>query len=138
MVSVSVFLAYLLTARGLRNVFPFSVFDMYEMRSPLVTTRLLVLDSNNQTTEIRRFESFQCEPKSPDIQTFRVCGEGAQMNVMPYVARDLQILLDARLGDVSSGEEVTLIARTWRLQDRPGPSPFSDCALARCRARRAP
>lgn len=137
MVAASVFFVYFLTARGLHNVFPFSIFDMYEMRAPSVATRLFVLDSSGHIDELHRFDSFQCNPSSPKLQELSVCGEEAQLGSIPYVARDIQLILDARLKPVSSGEEVKLIARTWRLQETPGPSPFQDCVLARCRAVRS-
>jgi hypothetical protein len=121
------------------NAFPFSVFDMYEGRSPAVATRILVLDGAGRTSELHRFDAFQCEPAAPQLEDIRSCGDAAVWGQISYVARDAQIYLDAHRKEVSSGEDVRVVARVWRLREQPGPSPYEDCELARCRAvRRAP
>jgi hypothetical protein len=137
LVSASIFVTYLLAARGVRNLFPLSVFDMYKSHAPDVATRIIAVDAAGRAEELHAFEAFRCEPAAPRLDELRSC-EHAERGRIPYVVRDAQIYLDQHLRGDARGEEVTIAARTWRLQGRPGPLPFADCALARCVARRKP
>ncbi|MCU0657681.1 MAG: hypothetical protein MUF64_21200 [Polyangiaceae bacterium] len=134
---MSIFFTYLLAARGVRNLFPLSVFDMYKTHAPDVATRILAVDARGHGGELHAFDGFRCEPAAPSLQELSGC-EGAVRGRIPYVIRDAQIYLDQHLESTTEGEEITIVARTWQLRRQPGPLPFSDCALARCVARRKP
>ena len=132
----AIFFAYLLAARGVRNFFPISAFDMYQGKSPTTASRVLVLDATGQTSEMTSYEAFQCDPPRPNLADVDHC-DYAGFGRIDYVTQDLQIHLDAHLQpSVSGGHEVKLVWRKFTLEERPGPPTFADCPLAVCLARR--
>jgi hypothetical protein len=132
----TIFVVYVVAARGVRNFFPISAFDMYQARSPDIASRIMAIDLSGQTVEIERFDVFQCDPPQPALENNRHCSH-AGVGRVDYVVRDKQIYLDGHLSNnLSGGEEVKLVWRTVVLEDRPGPPASSDCILANCRARR--
>jgi hypothetical protein len=129
----AIFIAYVLAARGIRNFFPISAFDMYQRQSPTIATRILVVDAAGASSEITQYDAFQCNPAQSKLENVQHC-EGAAIRGPGYVVRDQQIYLDAHLRSGSiEGPEAKLVLRTFTLEDRPGPPTFSDCALAVCR-----
>ncbi|MDI1449531.1 hypothetical protein [Polyangium sp. 6x1] len=129
-------IAYLLAARGIRNFFPLSVFDMYQGRSPDVASRVLVVDAAGEAAELTAFDGFSCAPAWPKLDDVRHCAFGDQGRV-EYVPRDLQIHFDAHVtSDAAGMEDGHIVWRTWTLEDRPGPPASQDCQLAFCRVRR--
>lgn len=128
----AIFIAYVLAARGIRNFFPISSFDMYQGRSLTVTSRILVVDNEGQTGEITHYDSFQCNPEKPILENVQHC-EGAAIRGPGYVVRDQQIYLDAHLQPGAAQDpRAKLVLRTFTLENRPGPPAFSDCVLAVC------
>ena len=128
----AIFIAYALAARGVRNFFPISSFDMYQGRAPTIATRILVVDNSGKTAEITQYESFQCNPEKPILDDLRHC-QGAAIRGPGYVVRDQQIYLDAHLHPgVAQNPDAKLVLRTFTLENKPGPPAFTDCVLAVC------
>lgn len=131
----AIFFAYVVAARGIRNFFPISAFDMYQRKSPTTASRVLVLEASGRTSEITSHEAFQCDPPRPNLANVEHC-DPATFGRIEYVTQDLQIHLDAHLQpSVSGGHEVKLVWRKFSLEERPGPPTFVDCPLAVCQAR---
>ncbi|MBK9260928.1 MAG: hypothetical protein IPM54_14055 [Polyangiaceae bacterium] len=134
-VAWAIFLAYVLAARGVRNFFPISAFDMYQARSQDIASRVLVVDEMGKPSELTQYEAFRCDPPRPELANVQHCLHAGAGRV-EYVLRDAQIHLDAHLTpDIADGTDVKLVWRTFTLKDRPGPPAFTDCVLATCRVR---
>jgi hypothetical protein len=135
-VAWTVAIAYLLAARGVRNFFPISSFDMYQGRAPEVASRPLVVDGAGRASELEQYDAFRCEPERPSLTDVAQC-PGAPRGGIAYVSRDLQVYLDEHLAEPGAGaEEASIVQRSWTLEDRPGAPSHVDCVLARCTARR--
>ncbi len=125
-----VFATYLLAARGPRNLFPLSVFDMYQGRAPDVVARMLVLDGDGAEAEIDAFDGWSCAWEHASV--VETCGE--EYRLLDYVERDQREYLQRHAG---VGEEsVKLVARAYRLRGEAGQPASSDCVVARCLARK--
>jgi hypothetical protein len=132
----AIFVAYVLAARGVRNFFPISSFDMYQAQSSTIASRVLVVDSSGKPSEITQYEAFQCLPPRPKLTDVTHC-EHAGVGRVEYVGRDQQIYLDEhRRQDLKNSHEAKLVWRTFSLEERPGPPTYSDCVLAVCQVRR--
>jgi hypothetical protein len=134
----AIFAAYILAARGIRNFFPISAFDMYQAQSPTIASRILVVEtSSGQTFEVTDYDGFQCNPAQVKLDDLAHC-EHAGAGLIHYVIRDQQIYLDAHIRhDLKDGVAAKLVWRTFKLEDRPGPPQKTDCVLAICQARRS-
>lgn len=129
-VALLVFGTYLLAARGPRNLFPLSVFDMYQGRAPDTVARMLVLDGDGKTAEVDAFEGWSCEWEHGSV--VETCGEAYRL--LDYVERDQRDYLDRHRG--GGGEALKLVARSYRLRGEARQPASSDCVVARCLARR--
>lgn len=129
-VAWSVFAAYLLAARGIRNSFPFSVFDMYQARGTPTAARVVVLDDAGVQHEIEDFVAVQCEPVTLRVALQRCSAEHRPLD---YVVRDQQQWLEARLVADPQPERVAIVSRAWTFADT---TTTADCVLATCTARR--
>lgn len=127
-VALAVFVTYVVAARGPRNLFPLSVFDMYQGHAPAVVARMLVLDADGRADEVDAFEDWSCTWEAESVEA--TCGP--EHRLLDYVERDQRQYLqrNAGQGDVP----VTLVSRAYRL-DEPA-TDAEDCVVARCRARR--
>ena len=127
-VALAVFVTYLVAARGPSNLFPFSVFDMYQGHAPAVVARLLVIDATGRTAEVDAFEDWSCTWEAESVEA--TCGE--KHRLMDYVERDQRLYVEqnAGEGDVS----VELVSRAYTLREPT--SDAEDCVVARCQARR--
>ncbi len=128
--AVAVFVTYLLAARGPGNLFPLSVFDMYQGKARDVVARMLVLDADGRVSEVDAFDDWSCTWEEATI--VEACGEAHRL--LEYVERDQREYVERHHGD--GREAVTLVSRAYRLPDAPGTPATSDCPVARCLARR--
>lgn len=132
----AIFIAYVLAVRGIRNFFPISSFDMYQARASTMTSRVLVVDTSGQPSEITQYDAFECTPSRPDLANVTHC-EDAAIGRVTYVARDQQIHLDQHLRqNMPNGLEAKLVWRTFKLEERPGPPAYTDCVLAVCQVQK--
>lgn len=128
-VAVAVFGTYLLAARGPRNLFPLSVFDMYQAHAPEVVARVLAVNEAGEAAELDAYDAWSCEWKA-DLQDLEAAC-GPDHRPLSYVTRDQSHLLDAHAG--SGEEEVRIVSRAYRVRD---PGLHEDCVIAECRATR--
>jgi len=130
-VAASVFATYLLAARGPRNLFPLSVFDMYQGHAEAFAARVIVLDASGRAAELDDFESWSCSWQADLQHVDTTCGQ--RHRPLEYVTRDQARQIEGRAGD--GVEPVRLVSRAYDVAD---PTRFEDCVLAQCRATRRP
>jgi len=136
-VAWTVFLTYFTAARGVQNLFPLSVFDMYRAHAPEVVGRLIVVDRGDRPSELVEWHSFYCAPDRPVLRDLKACSGDPESRPIGYVIRDQQLHLDAHLSAEpdEDAEPITISMRSYRLVDRPGAPAFTDCVVATCTAR---
>jgi hypothetical protein len=134
-VAWAIFATYVLAARGVRNMFPISVFDMYQAHAPEVVARVLVLDAAGETAQVEQFEGFVCED-DPAVLMHVEDTCGADHRPLEYVTRDQASYLARHSGQAPGPEAITLVSRAYVLTARPGAPPSTDCVLTHCTARR--
>lgn len=127
-VAISVFVTYLVAARGPRNLFPLSVFDMYQGHAPAVVARMLVIDPDGRTAEVDAFDDWSCTWEHTSVEAS--CG--ADHRLLDYVERDQRRYLEQHAGQ--GDLPVVLVSRAYSLH-KTNVSP-EDCVVARCRASR--
>lgn len=129
-VALAVFATYLVAARGPRNLFPLSVFDMYQGHASASVARVLVLDAAGEASEVDAFEDWACSWEGDALRAVEdVCGP--QHRPLEYVLRDQERYIERHRGD--GDQNVRLVSRAYRLE-RVGES--TDCVVAQCRVRR--
>ena len=131
-VALAVFVTYLVAARGPRNLFPLSVFDMYQGHASATAARVLVKDVSGEVAELDDYVDWTCSWEAqPPMSVEATCG--SEHRPLDYVLRDQDLYLQAHAGE--GDENVRLVSRAYRLSDAGRPR-FDDCVLAQCRARR--
>ena len=130
-VAIAVFATYLVAARGPRNLFPLSVFDMYQGHAPDVVARVLVVDAQGETAEVDAYDAWSCTWVGSLDDVESTCGPSHRP--IPYVTRDQLHYLESHGGQ--GDEAVQLVSRAYALSSAPA---WNDCVLARCVARRRP
>jgi hypothetical protein len=133
-VAVVIGIAYFTASRGVQNFFPFSALDMYAGSGARTATRLLAVDASGRALQLDQFDQWSCDRKL-DADAI-ACPEQGDVRALAYVNRDLVSYIDQHQGAPVAGESLLLVRRVWKLEDTPGPPPHSDCAVARCVARR--
>ncbi len=135
----AIFITYLIAARLVGNLFPFSVFDMYQAHAPDVVARVLVLDARGVAAQVDAFEAYVCEGPSLTMREIeRTCGPDHRP--IDYVVRDQALFIREHRGVARSRdglEPISLVSRVRGSGTEVGDSEVSDCAIARCWARRA-
>jgi hypothetical protein len=129
LVAISVFATYLLAARGPGNLFPFSVFDMYQAHAPDVVARVLAIDAAGRAYELDAYDAWSCEWQGELQRAEATCG--ADHRPLDYVTRDQAHYLEQHQGE--GDEAVRVVSRAYRVRDA---GVFEDCMLATCRAHR--
>lgn len=125
-----IFAAYLLAARGIRNSFPFSVFDMYQARGTTTAARVVVLDAQGGQHEIDAFAAVHCEPSPRLADAIHTCSD--EHRPLEYVVRDQQRLLESRLVGQAQPMPIAIVSRAWTFA--AATTTTADCALALCTA----
>ncbi len=134
-VAWAIFATYVLAARGVRNLFPISVFDMYQAHAPEYVARVLVVDAHGATAEVDAFDDWTCEWEVERLDRLEpVCG--SRHRPIEYVTRDQTHWIERHAAETPGPETVTLVSRAYRLRPEAGAPPHEDCAVARCTVRR--
>jgi hypothetical protein len=127
------FATYVLAARGVRNLYPISVFDMYQRAAPTAVARVIVLDEHGGKHPLDAFTGFHCEPAPPMIPDVRrFCGPDHEP--LDYVTRDQQRDFDAHLAGAPGPLRIAIVSRSYRIDPVQLGTVEHDCVLARCTA----
>jgi hypothetical protein len=119
--------AYLVTARGVGNLYPFSTFEMYGSATTESASRIIVLEGD-EPREVREYAGFDCaQPVSPDP---RACLSQWPFTHLPEVDAAAARAINRSSG---TGADVRIVRRIWRFEDG---ETIEDCVLAMCRAER--
>jgi hypothetical protein len=114
---------------AVRNLYPFSVFDMYS-RSRTSASRIVARDEHGQLAEVERFDGWLCE--GPVDTSPGRCGTPGSYFYVPYLDESRIEYIAKHPGD-GHGDPVEVIRRIWWL-DEPGAPQTTDCVLQRCSA----
>jgi hypothetical protein len=116
---------------AVRNLYPFSVFDMYS-RSRTSASRIVARDERGQLAEVERFDAWSCE--GPVDTSPGKCGAPGSYFYVPYLdeSRAAYVAGHTSPGD-DAGAPVEVVRRIWWL-DEPGAPRTTDCVLQRCTA----
>jgi hypothetical protein len=125
---------YLGIAHSVRNLYPFSTFEMYAGQRADSASRVIARDAAGGLHELDAYEAFRCDGPIP--LGHETCAAAWPYAYSIYLDRQAAAFIDTHPGDGT--EPVDVIRRIWRLSDRPGPPPFEDCLLQHCRAARRP
>lgn len=118
--------AYVVIARGVGNLYPFSTFEMYG-GTQLGSASRIVVRTDDGVAEVERFESWRCEtPPDPDP---RICREAWPYFHIEAVDRTAVAWIAAAPPPRGQGRAVTVIRRVWRLAPV---FDVHDCVLAAC------
>lgn len=121
-------LAYVVLARGVGNLYPFSGFEMYGATRLSTASRIAVVTADG-VAEVERFSRWRCD--GPIAIDPRQCV--AQWPYFHVEARDLEVLAFVEHAE-DPGDDArpaTLIRRVWRLGDV---AQVDDCVIATCEA----
>ena len=124
--------AYVVTARGVGNLFPISTFEMYGRSTPGSASRIIVRRSDGSLAEVTDFEAFDCATEvSADPMT---CLDAWPFEHVPAEDEGAVAHVQEAAARLDDGEEVEVVRRVWRLRDETVPH-AEDCTLARCSVR---
>lgn len=119
---------YAFAARGVGNLYPFSVFPMYAGNGETATARMMARTEAGTVLEIGAFSAWSCEP----LPSFESTSCGGIRGI-PYIDREHEAYVRAHpLGD-HAGEPVALIRRVFSFDGQTRPDA---CVVATCRASR--
>ena len=116
--------AYALAARGVENLYPFSVFPMYSGEAGTGTSRVMARTAEGAFVEVTAFERWQCDAL-PVLETTTCAGVGG----IPYIDREREQYLRAHAG--TGGQPIELVRRVFSFDDVARPT---HCPLVRCTA----
>lgn len=118
--------AYVVIARGVGNLYPFSTFEMYG-GTRLVSASRIAAQVDGEIVEVERFSRWRCEaPPDPDP---RRCREAWPFFHIEAVDRAAVAWIAAAPPPEGAARSATVVRRVWQL------SPTferHDCALAVC------
>lgn len=121
-----VLLAYGITARGVKNLYPFSVFPMYAGSEATATSRIMARTSGGTIVEVESFTGWACDPL-PAVETTS-CGG---VHGIPYLDREHEAYVRAHPLGGRAGEPVELVRRNFSFDGEQRPEV---CPVALCRA----
>lgn len=123
-------LGYAISARGVENLYPFSVFPMYASSEGAVTSRIMARTAAGELLEVDRFQGWSC-PELPALDATSCEG----VRGIPYIDREREAHVRAHPlgGGEGEGEPVELVRRVFSFD---GKARAETCRLAACRARR--
>ena len=123
-------LGYAIIARGVENLYPFSVFPMYASGESAVTSRIMARTAAGEILEVDRFHGWSCR-ELPTLDATSCEG----VRGIPYIDREREAHVRAHpLGsNDGEGEPVELVRRVFSFD---GKARAETCPLAACRASR--
>ncbi len=127
---------YLLLAREVGDLYPFSTFPMYSARQGHAPSRLVLRDGAGELHELGDATAVACEGPREASGALAVgrerCPLLAPFYTIDYLDRDLMNDVSIGTGLEGHGVPTTLVRLVWRLD--AGAMRTETCELARCRA----
>ncbi len=123
---VLVLVGYGLAARGVENLYPFSVFPMYAGTAEAATSRIMARTEGGAVVEVTAFAAWSCEAL-PSLETTS-CHD---IRGIPYIDREREAYVREHPLGERSGEPVTLVRRVFSFDGKSRPEA---CPVAQCRA----
>ena len=125
----AVLVTYLLVARGLGDLYPFSTFSMYSAHPTDSGSRIVARDARGGLREVSSYDRWAC-PGTEALERADACGV---VTAIDYLDREAREYLDGHAAaDTPGSEPVEVVRRAWRFG---GDAPvIRDCPLLRCRA----
>lgn len=124
-------LGYLVAARGVGNLYPFSTFEMYGA-TRLVDASRIVVREGDDVHELDRYSRWRCDRvPDPDPRSCVASWPFFHIEAVDRAAIDRVVGAPAPGGDARS---VEIVRRVWRLGGDD--VRVEDCELARCEAAR--
>jgi hypothetical protein len=121
---------YVLAARGVGNLYPFSTFDMYGSTA-LDSASRIVAREGEQVREVERYEHWRCETlPSADPH---VCPREWPFVHLESVDRATIRRVREASPPTHDARPVAIVRRIWRFSGDDAPT-TADCVLARCEA----
>lgn len=118
--------AYVVVARGVGNLYPFSTFEMYG-GTRLGSASRIAVEVDGELVEVERFTRWRCTtPPDPDP---RQCREAWPFFHIEAVDRGAVAWIEAAPPPQRDARTATVVRRVWRLSPR---FEIHDCALAIC------
>ncbi len=142
-VAVLSFLGYLVVARIVGNVYPFSTFPMYAGEHRSTGSRIVAKDEAQGLHEVSDGSAWMCDAASvdgappgetppPALDPHACTGDGVY--VIDYVDRAAIDYVRTHGGGDRRARPVELVRHIWTFPDDRGPPTTSDCHMASCRA----
>ncbi|APR79814.1 Hypothetical protein A7982_05161 [Minicystis rosea] len=132
-ITVLVMGGYLLVARLVGNVYPFSTFSMYSEMQTDSASHLVARDRTGKLHDVTAYDGWSC-PEPLDIDPPR-CREPNPFSSIGYIDRaSLEHVRASHATHDGQAEPVDLVRHIWRFQKGSGDVRTEDCLLAQCQA----
>jgi hypothetical protein len=124
------FFGYLVVARIVGNVYPFSTFPMYAGERITSGSRIVARDESLRLHEVTDGTAWQCDAGALDPNG---CA-GGHVHTISYVDREAIEYVRTHTGADPRSRPVEIVRHVWTFPDDRGPPTTSDCRLALCLA----
>lgn len=129
-VNALAFVGYVLVARGLDNLYPFSTFDMYSQVDSSSASRVVARDADGTLREVTAYRALDCEGRL-DVSEDS-CGTAAEIYRVPYKDEEAVQHVETHRGASPDAAPVDIVRHVWKLSDDGSPALEKDCVLVRC------
>ncbi len=137
-ITLLAFAGYLAIGRGVRNLYPFSTFDMYSDEHVDSGSRVVARTADGAIHEVTSYRAWRCDAPPEQALSIRpsACPDVAPYYYIPYVDRAARtwIVEHATTELDARASRVDVIRRIWRLGHGGGAPRFEDCLLLACSA----
>lgn len=128
-VAALVLVTYLLVARGLEDLYPFSTFSMYAGHATTSGSRIVARDSRGRLHEVESFDRWSCPPE--EVRGDDACGAAYRIDYLDREAREY-LAAHASASAAPGSEPVEVVRRVWQFGG--GAPVIRDCPILRCAA----
>lgn len=133
-VAALVFVGYLVVARAVGNLYPFSTYSMYAESGTGRPSRLVARETHGSMVDLDRYDHWAC-PDLPPLDRAS-CPSDTPSSSIPYVDReaDHYVRSHAGTGHEPGARAVDLVRHVWWFVDENGAPREFDCPVRHCRA----
>lgn len=122
---------YVMLARSVIHLFPFSIFDMYADNGGATSgSRVVARGEDGRVTEVDRYRAWTC---AGPIEPFEACARRGAYHI-PYKDAEAVAYVEGHRGEDPAAVHVDLVRRVWWLSEDAAETRIEDCPIARCRA----